>query len=156
MKIQSRPHNSSRSIQSPPALPPAQSRAAPASNPTHADRKPPNNSAAVAPVVESFFERFIRGPVQVTFTNGYPTGRRSQKWGLEFANRQSKIPNRKSRLLLPRRLPLLLALHRDIGDRRMLQNLRGRVPYLQKHFIQHAVVGIICDHASQRIRIAQR
>src|ERR1700694_2695585 len=44
----------------------------------------------------------------------------------------------------------------QVGQRRILQNPGGRIPYFQKHFVQGAMVGIAIDQSAQLIRIPKR
>src|SRR5260221_9039649 len=41
----------------------------------------------------------------------------------------------------------------QIGQRRILQNPGGSIPYFQKHFVQCAMVGIAIDQGAQLVRI---
>src|SRR4030088_652411 len=41
----------------------------------------------------------------------------------------------------------------QVGQRRILQNPGGRIPYFQKHFVQGAMFGIAIDQIAQLIRI---
>ena len=43
-----------------------------------------------------------------------------------------------------------------IGERGVIQDVRGRVPHIQENLIQGAMIGIPQDEASQLIRVAQR
>src|ERR1019366_3109702 len=44
----------------------------------------------------------------------------------------------------------------QVGQRRILQNPGGRIPYFQKHLVQGAMVRIAIDQSAQLIRIPKR
>src|SRR6266478_559295 len=43
----------------------------------------------------------------------------------------------------------------QVGQRRILQNRGGRIPYLQKHLVQGAMVRIAIDQSAQLVRISE-
>jgi len=45
---------------------------------------------------------------------------------------------------------------KKIGERGVIQDVRGRVPHIQENLIQGAMIGIPQDKAAQLFRVAQR